>query len=72
MMLCLLSSRACALTDEQKLVAIEIAKNKYLQLSEVDKLQAFQYLCLKFWEHEEEIVALKKKIEELEAKNKNN
>lgn len=71
-MLCLLSSRAFALTDQEKLDAIEIAKKKYLQLSPLDKLQAFQYLCLKFWEHQEEIKDLKQKIEDLEAINKNN
>ncbi len=69
-MLCLLSSRAFSLTDEQKIAAIEVAKNKFQQLTEHDKMQAFQFLYLKYCEHSEKIIELQKKIEELEAQDK--
>jgi hypothetical protein len=68
--LILLTLSAPALTNQEKLDAIEVAKNKYYQLSELDKLQAFQYLYLKFCEHTQEIAALKHKVEDHEAKLK--
>lgn len=68
--LILLTLSASALTDQEKLDAIEIAAKKFFQLSDLDKLQAFQYLYLKFCEHTQEIAALKHKVEELEAKLK--
>ena len=65
---CLSSSGIFALTTERKLELIDIAKEKYKQLSEAKRLIAFQYSFLNFIRHQEEVIELTQKLKELQDK----
>lgn len=61
------SMRSYALTDAEKIAIVETVK--YAYLNNQQKLNFVQLIFLKLFQYETEILDLKRRVEELEAKS---